>query len=209
MDLITSLQEITKLSHLYYSRQWMFATAGNLSTRDNLTHNQFWITASGKHKGELRESDFVCVSTLDGSLVQANDGLKPSAETSIHQVLYSQMPEVGSCLHVHTIDSNLLEFGVGKEEGFKEIPLPPIEIIKAFGIWDEKPNLTMPVFYNHTHVPTIANEIKQYLMNHGIPKVPFLLIEGHGPTVWGKSIAEANKHLEAVHFLLQVMARRI
>lgn len=187
----------------------MFATAGNLSTRDPSTKEQFWITASGKHKGELKVTDFVSVSASDGSLVQANEGLKPSAETSIHQVLYSQMPEVGSCLHVHTIDSNLLEFGVEKAEGYREIPIPPIEIIKAFGIWDEKPNLTMPVFYNHTHVPTIANEIKRYFTVEGIPKVPFLLIEGHGPTVWGKTIAEANKHLEAVHFLLQVMARRI
>lgn len=187
----------------------MFATAGNLSTRDEVIPAQFWITASGKHKGELQETDFVCVAVSDGSLVKAAEGLKPSAETSIHQVLYSQMPDVGSCLHVHTIDSNLLEFGVGKEEGFREISLPPIEIIKAFGIWDEKPNLTMPVFYNHTHVPTIANEIKRYFTENGIPKVPFLLIEGHGPTVWGKTIKEANKHLEAVHFLLQVMARRL
>ncbi|TGL62587.1 methylthioribulose 1-phosphate dehydratase [Leptospira jelokensis] len=209
MDLISSLQEVTKLSHLYYSRQWMFATAGNLSTRDNSSHTEFWITASGKHKGELKDTDFVCVSVKDGTLLSAKEGLKPSAETSIHQVLYSQMPNVGSCLHVHTLESNLLEFGVGKEEGYREIPIPPIEIIKAFGIWDEKPSLTMPVFYNHTDVPTIANQIKRYFTTVGIPKVPFLLIEGHGPTVWGKSIAEANKHLEAVHFLLQVMARRV
>lgn len=187
----------------------MFATAGNLSARDMALPSQFWITASGKHKGELKETDFVCVAVADGSLVKAVDGLRPSAETSIHQVLYSQMPEVGSCLHVHTIDSNSLEFGVKKEEGYREISLPPIEIIKAFGIWDEKPSLTMPVFYNHTHVPTIANEIKRYFTEQGIPKVPFLLIEGHGPTVWGRSISEANKHLEAVHFLLQVMARKV
>ncbi|TGK49760.1 methylthioribulose 1-phosphate dehydratase [Leptospira bouyouniensis] len=209
MDLMTSLQEITKLSHLYYERQWMYATAGNLSVRDRSSWEQFWITASGKHKGELKETDFVSVSVADGTLVSANEGLKPSAETSIHQVLYSQMPDVGSCLHVHTLDSNLLEFGVEKTEGYRDIPIPPIEMIKAFGIWDEKPSLTMPVFYNHTHVPTIANEIKRYFVTEGIPKVPFLLIEGHGPTVWGKSIAEANKHLEAVHFLLQVMARRV
>lgn len=184
----------------------MYATAGNLSAR---TGDTFWITASGKHKGELTDKDFVCVSVNDGSLVSASGGLKPSAETSIHQVVYSQIPDAGAALHVHTLDSNLLEFGIGKEEGFRDIPLPPIEIIKAFGIWDEKPNLKFPVFYNHTLVPTIASEIKRYIETKGIPQVPFLLIEGHGPTVWGKSVAEANKHLEAVHFLLQVMARRI
>ncbi|MBM9547593.1 methylthioribulose 1-phosphate dehydratase [Leptospira sp. 201903074] len=206
MESHTSLQELTKLSHTYYERQWMYATAGNLSAR---TGEQFWITASGKHKGELTDKDFVCVSVADGSLVSAREGLKPSAETSIHQVVYSQIPDAGAALHVHTLDSNLLEFGVGKEEGFRDFPLPPIEIIKAFGIWDEKPNLKFPVFYNHTHVPSIASEIKRYIETKGSPQVPFLLIEGHGPTVWGKSVAEANKHLEAVHFLMQVMARRI
>jgi methylthioribulose-1-phosphate dehydratase len=35
--------------------------------------------------------------------------------------------------------------------------------------------------------------------------VPFFIIEIHGLTVWGKSVEDANKNLEAAEFVLQVM----
>jgi methylthioribulose-1-phosphate dehydratase len=37
--------------------------------------------------------------------------------------------------------------------------------------------------------------------------VPFFLIENHGLTVWGKSVEDANKNLEAAEFILQVMLK--
>lgn len=206
MDLSTSFKELTKLSHMYYERQWMFATAGNLSFREP-KRDIFWITASGKHKGELKETDFVPILVGEGILAEEVEGLKPSAETTIHNSIYKHVPNVYSALHVHTLESNLLNFSLTSDEPVKEVPLPPIEILKAFGIWDEKPNLTMPVFYNYGSVPKIAETISHYFANVGIPKVPFLLIEGHGPTVWGDSISSANRHLEAVSFLFKVMIR--
>ncbi len=185
----------------------MFATAGNLSVRDPSESGVFWITASGKHKGELGSNDFLPIHVSNGSVQKDIDGLKPSAETSIHQSIYSCNPNAHAALHVHTLESNLLDFGLKPDEPVKEVGIPPIEIIKAFGIWDERPKLTMPVFYNFGSVPKIANEIKTYFQTKGLPKVPFLLIEGHGPTVWGDSIMAANRHLEAVSFLFQVMTR--
>lgn len=185
----------------------MFATAGNLSVRDPSSGGVFWITASGKHKGELSANDFLPIHVSDGSVQKEILGLKPSAETSIHQSIYQCNSDANAALHVHTLDSNLLDFGLTPDQPVKEVDIPPIEIIKAFGIWEERPKLTMPVFYNFGSVPKIANEIKNYFQTRGLPKVPFLLIEGHGPTVWGDSIPSANRHLEAVSFLFQVMAR--
>ncbi len=40
----------------FYQQGWMVGTAGNLSVR--LPDGSFWITASGKSKGELSVSDF-------------------------------------------------------------------------------------------------------------------------------------------------------
>ncbi|MDF3819593.1 methylthioribulose 1-phosphate dehydratase [Leptospira sp. 96542] len=205
MDPSVSLRELTKLSHLYYERQWMFATAGNLSYREPGS-DEFWITASGKHKGELGETDFVSVNVQSGNVISAGVGLKPSAETTIHRVVYKHLTSANAALHVHTIESNLLDYSLSPKNDIMEVQVPPIEMIKAFGIWDEKPNLTMPVFYNYGSVPKIADKIESYFETKGAPKLPFLLIEGHGPTVWGNSIAEANRHLEAVSFLFKVMA---
>ncbi len=184
----------------------MFATAGNLSVRIN--PENFWITASGKHKGKVTSEDFVEVSVKSGEVVSAKPPNKASAETTIHQAIYSQFPEANACLHVHTVSSNLLNFNTPKNPGFQKVPIPPIEIIKAFGIWDEKPALEMAVFYNFGSVPEISKTIRDFANADKSYPLPFLLVEEHGPTVWGKDLEEANRHLEAVVFLFDVMARR-
>lgn len=63
----------------------MVGTAGNLSTR--MPDSSFWITASGKRKGQLSEKDFVRI-TLDGEILERpHPDSCPSAETSIHQAI--------------------------------------------------------------------------------------------------------------------------
>ncbi|TGN14627.1 methylthioribulose 1-phosphate dehydratase [Leptospira ilyithenensis] len=197
--------ELVRLSQLYYQRQWMFATAGNLSVRSEKKHS-FWITASGKHKGELNNNDFVEIDISSESMISTTDGNKPSAETSIHHSIYNHLPDANSILHVHTLESNLLNFQLTPEEGYRLIPIPPVEMIKAFGIWTERPNLQMATFYNFGEVKKIADTISLFLNKHPDYSLPFVLVEEHGPTVWGKTITEANRHLEAVAFLFQVMA---
>ncbi|GBF51979.1 methylthioribulose-1-phosphate dehydratase [Leptospira ryugenii] len=199
-----SKREIARLAKVYYDRQWMFATAGNLSFRSE-DRSSFWITASGKNKSRLDERDFVNVEVSSRQLLFAEEGQRPSAETSIHQVLYKHVEKANSILHVHTLASNILQYGVSKEETYKMVSLPNIEIIKAFNIWEEKPNLQVVVFYNFTNVNQISESIEQFLISHPQYPLPWVLVEEHGPTVWGNSIEETNKHLEAVAFLLDVM----
>lgn len=202
------LQTLADLARLYYDRQWMFATAGNLSVRAP-GGETFWITASGKHKGKVSAQDFVEVSVRSGETVTAIPPNKASAETTIHRSIYSLIPEAKACLHVHTVSSNLLGFNTPNNPGYKKVPIPPIEIIKAFGIWDEKPKLEMPVFYNFSSVPKISETILEFGKTNPLSPLPFLLVEEHGPTVWGRDLEEANRHLEAVVFLFDVMARSL
>ncbi len=207
-----SIGEILNLATSYYHRQWMFATAGNLSFRSQKP-NQFWITASGKNKGKLKESDFVCVGIQNSELIKNSFTLdtpsnKPSAETSIHRSIYKFFENVNSVLHVHTLSSNLLNFGISRTEGHRLVPIPNIEIIKAFGIWEEKPNLSMAVVYNFGNVHEIAEQVSFFLDKNPKYELPFILVEEHGPTVWGNSIDEANRHLEATAFLLDVMQKQ-
>ncbi len=204
-----SIREIVQLAKIYYQRQWMFATAGNLSFRAE-TSSQFWVTASGKNKGNLTESDFVCVEVASAALIKnspknSEPQNKPSAETSIHRSIYHHFNDVQSILHVHTLSSNLLNFNLDPSEGFRLIKIPNIEMIKAYGIWKEKPNLEMAVFYNYGDVAQIAEQISIFFNENPEYPLPFLLVEEHGPTVWGKTIDEANRHLEATAFLFDVM----
>lgn len=134
--------QLIATARYFYQQGWMVGTAGNLSTR--LADGSFWITASGKSKGELLLNDFVLIAP-DGKIeASASQGL-PSAETAIHQLLYRLFPESLACYHIHSIESNLVSRLV---EG-DTLPLPPLEMLKGLGVWQENPCCVIPIFANH------------------------------------------------------------
>jgi methylthioribulose-1-phosphate dehydratase len=199
------LEQLIQYSRKYYERGWMFATAGNLSIYDSES-GLMWITASGKDKSKLTPDDFISVSLATGETL-GDSSNKPSAETSIHISLYNSIHDARAILHVHTENSCVLEFGLSQKNEKSYATLPNTEIIKAFGDFKEEPNFKMLVTHNFSDVPKIANLVKSEFDTNK-PEVPFFLIENHGLTVWGKSVYEANKNLEATDFLMKVMARR-
>jgi methylthioribulose-1-phosphate dehydratase len=189
---------LVNAAHYFHQCGWMWGTAGNLSIRTD--DGSFWITASGKSKGELTENDLLRLE-LDGTIVELPaPNLKPSAETSIHQAIYTLFPEARACYHVHSIEANL----VSNFTAETLLPLPPLEMIKGFGIWEEQPNCSMPLFANHLDVPKIGQEIRDRF-SQALPQIPALLIRNHGVTVWGRSAAEARNRIELAEFVFRYM----
>jgi methylthioribulose-1-phosphate dehydratase len=180
----------------FYHRNWMVGTAGNLSAR--LKDGSFWITASSCQKGSLGINDFVRIELVKDhptgyQLVEGDR--KPSAETSIHGVIYQLFPQVMACLHVHSIDGNLASL---LDDDF--LSLPTLEMIKGLGIWVENPQVFCPIFPNHFVVEKIAAEIYDYFCSNP-PQIPALLIRNHGVTVWGESLTEAINRLEIMEYI--------
>lgn len=201
----TELELLVQFSKVYYSRQWMFATAGNLSVIGE-DRTSFFVTASGKDKGSLKTEDFLEISLADGRPV-GETSLKPSAETTIHTAVYSSLKNTGAVLHVHTAASCIPAFGLTKSSSRTYSLLPNTEILKAFGDFTEEPNFKMLVIHNFASVPEISAILSAELQKQK-QDVPFFLIENHGLTVWGKDVRDANKNLEAAEFVMQVFAAR-
>jgi methylthioribulose-1-phosphate dehydratase len=189
--------ELITAAHHFYQQGWMVGTAGNLSAR--LSDGSFWITASGKSKGELAIDDFVRVYS-DGRVEQPTKDSKPSAETAIHQVIYNLFPQATSCYHVHSVEANLVSRFVNEDV----LPLPPLEMLKGLGVWEENPDCVMPIFTNHLQVQQIATEIKARFSNTP-PQLPALLIRDHGVTVWASSSTEARNYIELVEYIFRYM----
>jgi methylthioribulose-1-phosphate dehydratase len=200
MPLRAALAEIARDFH---ARGWMSGTAGNLSAREDAEH--FWITASGKPKGRLDESDFLLVRIADGEVIdRVAAGNKPSAETGIHRALYARFPEAQSCLHGHSIDGMLVS---GKARaGARAVRLAPIEMIKGFDIWKQNPKVDLPLFDNHLDVARIVRDIETRFRKVA-PPVTALMVRSHGATVWGGSLQEAYNRFEILEFILGYMAR--
>lgn len=182
----------------FYQLGWMVGTAGNLSAR--MPDGSFWITASGRHKGQLSLDDFIRISP-DGTVIeQPVPDARPSAEISIHQVIYSLFPQAQACYHVHSIEANLVSnFTTGDS-----LPLPPLEMLKGFGVWEENPKVVMPVFANHLEVPQIARDIEE-CFKATLPSINALLIRNHGVTVWASSPEVARNSLELAEYIFRYM----
>lgn len=191
-------QSLIYASRQFYQLGWMAGTAGNLSAK--LPDNSFWITASGKQKGKLVPEDFVRMSLTGEILENPDPNNKPSAETSIHQAIYSLFSEATACYHVHSVEAKLVSNFIDHEQ----LPLPPIEMLKGLGIWQENPRVYLPVFDNYLQVPRIAEAILQRFKQSS-PDVPALLIRNHGVTVWADSPEAAENHIELVEYIFRYM----
>jgi methylthioribulose-1-phosphate dehydratase len=188
----------------FYQMGWMIGTAGNLSAR--MPDGNFWITASGRPKNQLITDDFVLM-TLDNcrsegylAPMQSHPQKRPSAETSIHAAIYSLFPDAQACYHVHSIENNLVSrFIIGDA-----LPLPPLEMLKGLGVWEENPQVVIPIFANHLEVSQIADEIYARFKTT-MPQVPVLLIRDHGVTVWASSLEGVSNYLEIAEYIFRYM----
>jgi methylthioribulose-1-phosphate dehydratase len=182
----------------FYQLGWMVGTAGNLSAR--MPDGSFWITASGRNKGQLSLGDFIRIAPDGTVLEQPSADVRPSAETSIHQAIYSLFPDAQACYHVHSIEANL----VSRFSDGDTLPLPPLEMLKGLGVWEENPNVAIPVFANHLEVPRIAGDICERFKATS-PPMSVLLIRNHGVTVWASSPEVAHNYLEVAEYIFRYM----
>ncbi len=190
--------DLIDIARHFYCKDWMVGTAGNLSAR--LDDGSFWITASGKFKGELTANDFVRVASNGKVLETASTDVKPSAETIIHQTIYALFPEAFACFHVHSIEANIVSQFTNEDN----LPLPPLEMLKGLGVWQENPQVAMPLFKNYLEVPRIAAEISDRFRATP-PTIPALLIRNHGVTIWASSLTAARNYIELVEYIFRYM----
>ncbi|RIW38285.1 methylthioribulose 1-phosphate dehydratase [Bacillus salacetis] len=183
--------ELSRIKEELAERDWFYGTSGNLSIRVGRSPLSFLVTASGKDKRRTTCEDFLLVN--DEGKPAEDTNLKPSAETLLHLEIYRRT-NAGCSLHVHTVDNNVISELYGNRG---EVVFKGIEIIKAFGLWEEDAELKLPIIPNHADIPLLASELIPCIQGDA----GAVLIRNHGITVWGKDAFEAKKHLEAYEFL--------
>lgn len=183
--------ELADIKDELAARDWFPGTSGNLSIKVSDSPLSFLVTASGKDKRKRTAEDFLLVGDNGQPLEETH--LKPSAETVLHQRIYEKT-DAGCSLHVHTIDNNVISELYG-EQG--EITFRRQELIKAFNIWEEDGEITVPIVENYADLPRLGEAVAERIA----PGVYGVLIRNHGITAWGRNGFEAKKHLEAFEFL--------
>lgn len=180
----------------YHQKGWSPATSTNYSFRENTTSTEIFVSRSGIDKSQFQADDFMCVD-FDGKPTPAFEGIKPSAETLIHCVLYDLFPETQVILHSHSIYSVLMS-----QRFPTTIEFSGYEIQKGFGgQTTHDATVQIPVIQNSQDMVEFSEWMKARntdFSNH------CFVIQNHGAYAWGKNLFEAKRHLETLEYLLEV-----
>jgi methylthioribulose-1-phosphate dehydratase len=177
---------------------WAPATSSNYSVRlpDDASPAYCAITSSGIDKSAI-EVEHILAVNQHGTPIGA-DGLKPSAETPLHLLLYRTLG-AGAVFHTHSLPAALLS-QLAREEG--QVLLSGWELLKGLsGVDTHEIEISLPVFPNSQDMQALSTRVEQALSKKR--SCYGFLLAGHGLYAWGKDVPEAKRHLEVFEYLLQ------
>lgn len=133
-----------------------------------------------------------------------DEGL-PSAETDLHLLVYEKQARIHAVLHTHSPAATVLSMVHTKDF----IEFSNYEIAKAFpGVNTHQTSIKLYIYDNDQDIQALATRIRPQL--NSLP-IPGFLIRGHGLYSWGETLADADRHLEAIEYLLscEILRRQI
>jgi methylthioribulose-1-phosphate dehydratase len=190
-------EELATLIRNLHQKGWSAATGTNYSFKVN--DEGYWVSASGIDKLNFTANDFMHVDK-NGTPLPPYEGIKPSAENLIHAYIYKNTT-ANVVLHSHSVYSTILSQHI-LDQKLKTLPISGYEVQKALeGIHSHDETLNIPCFENNQNMELFTQQLntnwKQVLEAH------CFLIGNHGCYTWGKDLATAKRHLEAIEFLLE------
>ena len=190
----------------FYQRGWVQGTSGNFSAVVATHPLTLCITPSAAHKGLLAATDFLKVGEsgkpVSGHPSTSSGQGKPSAETLLHLEIVKARG-AAAVLHTHSVWSTMLS---ARELPNRGLAIEGYEMLKGLsGIQTHAHREWVPIVDNDQDMPRLAAEVRDVLTRDQAAHA--FLISGHGLYTWGQSIAEAERHVEILEFLFEVVGR--
>lgn len=185
----------------FADRGWMMGTAGNLSVLSSRDPLRFFITASGRDKGELTPDD-AALAGERGEPVSDPErpgAPAPSAEAGLHARIYRLAGEsAGAIFHVHTVSAVL----VG-ERHFADggVAVEGLEMLKGIGRRAENDRVRIPILENDQDMRVLADRFEE----NREPATPGVIVGSHGLYAWGKDALQARHHVEIFEWIFQYL----
>ena len=186
-------EELAQTIRTLHLKGWSPATSTNYSFRDDA--GQIWVSRSGVDKSNFLASDFITVDQ-DGNANGEFVGVKPSAETLIHCVIYMLFPETKVILHSHGVYPI-----VATANSQSNIAFEGYEVQKGFaGQTTHDAKVEIPVFENTQDMTEFAETLRQNASRFNCHS---FIMRKHGTYAWGTSLFEAKRHIETLDYLCQ------
>ena len=193
MNLDAIKQEMAEMVRSYHAKGWSAATSTNYSFKTE--DGQIWVSRSGVDKSQFAATDFITVDE-NGKSCGAFEGVRPSAETLIHCVLYQLYPNLRYIVHAHGLHSVVLSSILTDEITFEGY-----EIQKGFwGQTTHEASVSIPIFDNDQDMVRFAKVIEA---NTNKLENGAFIMRKHGSYAWGTTLMEAKRHLETLEYLCE------
>lgn len=172
--------QICNIGRNLFDKDFIAANDGNISAR--LNENEILATPTGVSKGYL-EPDILVKVNLQGELLEAKEGYRPSTEVKMHLRIYRELPEMNGVVHAHPPFATAFAI---KGEALDKMMMP--ESVIAMG--------DIPLAaYGTPSTEEVPDSIMPFL-----GKKSAVLLESHGALSWGKDVMGAYMNMERLEF---------
>ncbi|HEY4430893.1 MAG TPA: class II aldolase/adducin family protein [Paenibacillus sp.] len=176
--------QICDIGKNLFNKDFIAANDGNISAR--LSENEILTTPRAVSKGYLEPHMIVKVN-LQGEVLEAAEGYRPSTETKMHLRIYNELPEMNGVVHAHPPYATAFAI---KGEALDKMMMPESVImigdipLAEYGTpsTDEIPDSLMPFLGKKTAV----------------------LLENHGALTWGTDVMEAYLNMERLEYTAKI-----
>lgn len=176
--------QICDIGRNLFNKDFIAANDGNISAR--LSQNEILTTPRAVSKGYLEPHMLVKVN-LQGEIIEAAEGYRPSTETRMHLRIYNELPEMNGVVHAHPPYATAFAI---KGEALTKMMMPESVImigdipLAEYGTpsTEEIPDSVMPFLGKRTAV----------------------LLENHGALTWGKDVMEAYMNMERLEYTAKI-----
>jgi len=196
----TLAQALASIARRFHARGWALGTGGNFSAVISARPLRLAITASSLDKRMLRPTQVLQVDD-HGTIMGSRRGT-PSAETLLHLEIVRRRG-AGAVLHTHSVWSTILSDVHAERGGFD---MEGYEMLKALhGVTTHEHRERVPIVENDQDIPRLAKRLGAALDRE--PRAHAILLRRHGMYAWGETLAEAERHVETLEFLFEVIGR--
>jgi methylthioribulose-1-phosphate dehydratase len=195
-------RQLAAIGQRFYGRGWALGTSGNFSAVVQRKPLRLAITASAVAKGSLARTDILQCDER-GRVVGRRRG-RPSAETLLH-VEVVRRRGAGAVLHTHSVWSTMLSEAWAGGAG-DAVAIEGYEMLKGLaGVTSHDHREVVPILENDQDIPRLARRVGETLDRH--PGAHAFLLRRHGLYTWGETLADAERHVEILEFLFEVVGR--
>ncbi len=198
----STARQLAAIGRRFYARGWVLGTSGNFSAVVGRKPLRLAITASSVAKGELRSTDILQCDERGRVVGRAG---KPSAETLLHIEVVRQRG-AGAVLHTHSVWSTMLSES-RTTRADDALVIEGYEMLKGLaGVTSHDHRELVPILENDQDMTRLAGRVGETLGQH--PAAHAFLLRRHGLYTWGETLADAERHVEILEFLFEVVGRR-